>query len=189
MTFKMPKVRKINADNFQYVQEAGEPVLVMGMMVNNFQDPVPDQADLAPEYKWQTIVHQTAGHGCHQRYMVGIVLNAKDYVVEHMKKISNHFLDSEIGCIGTPCLDDILKYREMLRAMTMVVDCNYSYRDFEEGFYPINCSIHSLNALCKDKFPDDLEELLHWDESATGFDKIFGSVNRWSLVILGDNCD
>lgn len=104
-----------------------------------------------------------------------------------IQMLSDAWLESDAGCFGVP-LDEVLKYREQLKALFgLGVDCNQSYQDFEEGIYPIDCSPEALKALCEDDLPEELDDLIEFGDNK--FARFCGFVGRWSLFVLGENCD
>jgi hypothetical protein len=90
-------------------------------------------------------------------------------------------------CLGTGVvnLDEIIQYRSILKEK-LGVDCRVSYDSFEEAIYPIDCSVDNLKKLCVDDLPDDLDDLLFFENDLRRF---AGIVDRWHLYILGENCD
>ncbi len=96
------------------------PVLVLALK---------DEYDIIDREGWRYIAHQTAGHACHNHYMLGKILTPNDGIMEKMKKINDHWLDSDCG-FGAVTLDDINQYRAQLNDI-LGVDCNLSYTDFE----------------------------------------------------------
>lgn len=135
--------------------------------------------------KWLHIEHQTAGHGCHHHQITGRLLTPTPQMQIFMYETDKNWLDSCVGVWGVH-LDDILEYRKQLQ--TQGLDCGESYPSFEEGIYPIDCSVEIVRKVCTDEIPDDLDDFIEWGENP-GFEKIAGSVGRWGLFILGENCD
>lgn len=133
--------------------------------------------------KWLKIAHQTAGHGCNQHYMIATILNPTKTAKKLMKELNNIWLDSDCGVFGVE-LDSIKFYREKLLSYNL--DCNNSYHNFEEGIYPIDFTNETLRKLTNDSFPTDLDNLIKFD---TKISKFCGSINRFHLYILGENCD
>ncbi len=130
------------------------------------------------------IAHQTAGHGCHQHYLYGTVLTPREEVAAAMQVINDHWLDTDCGCLGVS-LDEVLAYRQQLQTL-LHADCNRTYRDFEEGIYPIDYTPQTLSSLQTDVFPPDLDELIEWKDR---LNRTAGLIGRWQVFILGENCD
>ncbi|MEK6861284.1 MAG: hypothetical protein AABY07_04900, partial [Nanoarchaeota archaeon] len=95
------------------------------------------------------------------------------------------WLDSDCGLFSVVSLEEILEYRGQLNKL-LDVDCDLSYKDFEEGIYPIDCSVENIRKLVLEEVPNHLDELIKWEHE---FEKVGGCVNRWNLYILGHNCD
>jgi len=141
--------------------------------------------EFKPGREFINLQHQTSGHACHQVYLQATVLTPREPVKIQM--LSDAWLESDAGCFGVP-LDEVLKYREQLKALFgLGVDCNQSYQDFEEGIYPIDCSPEALKALCEDDLPEELDDLIEFGDNK--FARFCGFVGRWSLFVLGENCD
>jgi hypothetical protein len=162
-----------------------EPVLALAIEVL----PVTLNAGLKrynfrPGREFRLIEHQTAGHACHHHLLWITELAPRDEVRIALKDIAGHYLDSDMGCWGVR-LDQILEYRARISAV-LNADCNDSYLDLEEGIYPIDCTAENLNRLCSDELPKDLDELIEFKDE---FDRVCGSVGRWKLLLLGENCD
>jgi hypothetical protein len=156
------------------------PVLVLGIQISS---EYPRRYRAKKKYDFKCIVHQTAGHGCHQQYVYGMILKPKK--LPEMELLARNYYASEIGCYSQS-LNDIIKYRDTLDRL-FGVDCNYTYREFEEGFYPIDFSKENLEKLAVDaaSIPDP-DSMIAWKES---FDRVVGCIGRWGLFILGENCD
>ncbi len=168
----MPTITKY--PDCQYLEESQLPTLVLA---------VPQKYDFKKGRIWQGIAHQTAGHGCHQHYMYGTILKPKSEIVEKIQHINKHWLDSDCGWAREATLDEILKYRKQLQEL-LGVDCNQSYADFEEGIYPIDCTIENLGKLTAEKFPKELDSLIRWNKDEPYFHRA-----DWKLYLLGENCD
>ncbi len=158
----------------QYLEESQLPALVLA---------VPQKYDFKKGRAWQGIVHQTAGHGCHQHYMYGTLIKPRSKLMSKIQQITQHWLDSDCGMGGGVALDEILEYRKQLQE-ELEVDCNHSYLDLEEGIYPIDCTIKNLRKLSAEKFPKELDSLIKWNKDGPYFHPV-----DWRLYILGENCD
>jgi hypothetical protein len=193
----MVKKRKIGKDKFAFSYAEFDyldtdlgislPQLVLGIEVreSDFNAKNDDWScrryDLKKGWKWLKIAHQTAGLACHQRYMLGILLQPKSVeVLQNMHNLSDRWLDSNAGVFGLS-MKEANEYSSDLK-MLFEVDCNASWRDMEEAIYPIDCTTENLAKLTSTKLPEDLDELVNWKD---GWERAVGCVNRWSLRILG----
>jgi len=165
---------KINPKECEYIPDEKFPLLVLASK---------EKHDFKDE-KFIAIAHQTAGHGCHQHYMFGKILRPKKKTKVAMEGIQNYWLNTDCGAFGVN-LDEIITYKNQLNKL-LGVNCNNSYYDFEEGIYPIDCSVKNLKKLCTDKFPENLDELINFESNSM---RLCGAINRWKIYILGENCD
>lgn len=101
-----------------------------------------------------------------------------------MREISDSWHESNSGAFGV-VLDEIIRYRAQLRQL-LGADCNFSYRDFAEAIYPIDCSVGNIRKIALDEVPDRLDDFISWKNES---DWIAGSFGRWNLYILGENSD
>lgn len=160
-------IKEDDCKNFSYFKEEDLPILVLG---------VPYKFQFTKERKFIKIAHQTAGILCHQRYIVGTVLKPKPKVLEAMKFISDFWLEKEsIFGFG---LNEIFEYRKQLNAK-LGVDCDNSFRDFEEGIYPIDVTKASLKKLTTEKIDDPSKFIA----------KKYILWPNWKLYIIGKNSD
>jgi hypothetical protein len=159
------------------------PRLVLAIKAYEYREEFRDYS-FKPVRKFLPIAHQTAGHGCHQHYLKGTVLIPRDDVAAAMQVLNDHWLDTDCGCLGVS-LDEVLEYRQQLQSL-LHVDCNLTYRDFEEGIYPMDYTLQTLSSLQIDEFPQDLDELIEWQDT---FNRTTGFIGRWQILILGENCD
>ena len=135
-----------------------------------------------PGRDWLKIAHQTGGHACHQHYLVGTILQPKSVeVLQKLTRLQQKWLGTDCGCFGV-ALDDLYTYRKDLNEMGL--DCQSCYRDFEEGFFPVDSV--GLPLLTNDVLPKDLDELIDFE---SGFDRMCGCIGRWHLQLLGENGD
>jgi len=158
------------------------PQLVLGIQFSG---------DFCPAYTFKPgrefviISHQCAGHACLHKNILGTVLTVKDVATMiQLQKLCNKWEGSCCGQFYTS-LDDLINYREDLRSL-LNCDCNRSYQSFVEGWYPVDLTDQSLAALASDILPSDHDDLIEWEYESQQF---CGIVGRWSLVILGQNCD
>ena len=145
---------------------------------------VADECEFTSDRIFISIQHQTAGHACHQHYMSGTILTPKPSVQTAINTICDSWLDSDVGCFGVT-FNNLTKYRQQLVDL-LEVDCQWSYPQFEEAIYPVDCCKEYLDKLCEDKLPDELDDLIVWKSD---WDKVCGSINRWNLYLMGENCD
>jgi len=174
---------------FKFNDELGLRLPLLVMAVKCHPEWGSTSLEGSPRYQFKpgrefiNLQHQTRGHACNQVYMQATLLKPREPVKIQM--LSDAWLDSDAGCFGVP-LDEVLKYREQLKALFgLGVDCNHSYQDFEEGIYPIDCSPEAIKALCEDDLPEELDDLIEFGDN--NFAKFY--VGRWSLFVLGENCD
>ena len=146
---------------------------------------------LEGERSWLKIAHQTAGFACNQHHLLGTVLDPRVKVGEAMCVLDKKWEGSCVGMYGAT-LDQVLAYREDLGEIFKAgLDCNFAFQELEEGFYPIDLTPQVLKRLAYDQLPKHLDELVDWDSMPgnPSLNKVFGSLNRWGLYILGNNCD
>lgn len=168
-------MENIDREQFKYFNDLDLPLLVLSTNHNyNFNN----------KKEWIKIAHQTAGIACHNHYFYGTIIEPKKYVKKVMKDISDYWYESNAGLFGSS-LDEILIYRNQLNEK-LDVDCNNSYKSFEEGLYPIDCTIENIQKLSRYNFTSDLDSLIKFDKKV---DRFFGSINRFNLYIIGENSD
>lgn len=177
----------MSVEKFKYVDQIGLtlPLLVLGVRVKDWEFKDEENArdyKFAKTRTWHRIVHQTAGLACHQKHLTGTIITPKTgEVAMGLSGIATEWYDSNVG-IGGASLENILKYRESL--LKIGLDCNYSYPDFEEGFYPIDPEY--ARQISAEPLPSNLDDLIEWD---SGLSRAIGSINRWGLWVLGPNSD
>ena len=172
--------------DFEHLDHTSFPVLVLGIKYHNWmiKDNYEQKYTFRQGREWKTIAHQTAGHACHQHYMIGTILKPKNVdILQSMNELTSHWLNSDCGVFGVGLEDINLYERQLQRHFGLT--CNFSYRDFEEGIYPIDCTPEALKKMAEDP-PSYLDGEIIWEND---LDKIAGSINRWRLWILGKNCD
>jgi hypothetical protein len=173
-------------EDFKYLEwDYGMPLpqLVLAIKASEYRGEF-RAYDFKPVRKFLPIAHQTAGHGCHQHYLYGTVLIPRVDVAAAMQAINDHWLESDCGCLGVS-LDEILVYRQQVQTL-LHADCNRTYRDFEEGIYPVDYTPQTLSSLQTEEFPPDPDELIAWKDR---LDRTAGFIGRGQLFILGENCD
>ncbi|MGG6284026.1 hypothetical protein ACQ4M3_20795 [Leptolyngbya sp. AN03gr2] len=167
------------------------PTLVLAIEVN------PQIITNAPSFKsnrewfpfnfgreWLAIRHQTGGIAVHEHYLFASKLRTTQRIFDNMKALSDYYWASNIGTAGEPTLNSLIKYRQQLKEV-LGVDCNQSYADFQEGYYPID--LEFISKLTTETLPNNLEDLLersttkrqHWEQFAW----------QWKLLILTENSD
>jgi len=174
-------LQTIDTSDYKYFNSIDFPVLVLGIRMSRLNEELWKFKDAD---KWIKIAHQAGGHLCSQHYMVGKPLTMTKDAIIAAHKINNYWLGSDCGVFGTS-LNELEEYRAQLKKL-LDVDCNMSYPLFEEAIYPIDYSKENLGKLCEDDLPEDLDDLIEFKNERF---KIFGSVGRWDLMILGDNGD
>ena len=169
---------------FKYPEEHGLklPIIVLGIKTS---EEYPCGYEAKKEYNLIKIKHQTAGHGCHQLYLFGSVLEPKNK--KQIEKLANYWFETDEGVFGPPILNSVLEYRKQLKK-EFGVDCNECYADFSEASYPIDCNINNISKIAKNikSLPEDFDEMLVFNSN---LHKLCGMIGRWSLFILGKNCD
>lgn len=176
----MAQIEQISRKDFEYSDSLTFPKLVVGIK----HDPDSIQSyDFKDEREWLNIRHQTGGNAHNDNYLTVTVLKPKNVeILEKMMEINNCWKDSSCGFFGVN-LDDLIIYRNQLKEL-LDVDCNHSYRDFEEGIYPINLTAENIRKLSSDEMPDNLDDLIKYERD---FERIVGCFGRWNLYILGEN--
>lgn len=167
--------RPIVSSECKYLEDDELPALVL---YTNRWYPFKDMS------RWRAIRHQCAGLACDQFELVGMILSPNDRTRVAIRSIQDRWLDSNCGAFHSS-LDDMGEYRDHL-VETLGVDCNYSFDDFREAVYPIDINMESIQRLVTDDLPNDLDDLIEWEND---FTKVFGLLNRWNLCILGQNSD
>jgi hypothetical protein len=138
----------------------------------------------ASGYEWVEFQHQTAGLACHQHTIVGILLSPREKVREILRDLSREWLDSNAGWGGNS-LKVVNEYEAWLQSR-LDVSCDNSYGILEEGLYPIDATAESLKKLTNTELPADLDDLIKWPSD---MERFCGSLGRWKLFCIGENCD
>ncbi len=179
------------------------PILVLAIYEQSPDDP----GDYLLKAEWAgrlgleallPLRHQTAGVACHQHYMWAIPLKPRPEVEVAMCRLEKHWYEQDTGALGV-ALDELLEYRGQLRDW-LHVDCNWTYRYFEEGIYPVDGTTEHINRLTEQELPEDFDELLDWmrpddpedpreRERRVAIRRLMGFIFRWKLFILGENSD
>jgi len=176
----------LNAKDFEYYAESKLPKLVLAIECSNiYSHSDMRKYNFKQDRKWKLVVHQTAGMGCHQRYLYATELTPRTSTTrKKIKELCSFWLDSDIGVFGKT-LTEVNSYNDQLDKM-LGVSCESSYMDFEEGIYPIDCTKDNLFKMTKTVLPDALDSFIEWDNE---MDKFVGCMGRWKLFILGENGD
>ena len=176
------KKSKFNYDDYTYFNGSELPKLILGLKINPAYS-YEEEYKFKSDKEWTKIAHQAAGHACHQHYFIATILTPKPELINKIKDICDEYLDSDIGCFGVN-IHELNSYVDLLKS-NLDVDCEWSYTAFEEALYPIDYKKETISKLTVDILPDDLNNLVEWEE---GFQKSIGCVNRWGIYILGQNC-
>ncbi len=181
---KESKNTVLDIGDFKYLPSNELPKLVLGIKVplSAFDEDVSSfNYEFAPGKDWHKIAHQTAGMGCHQKYLIGTFLTPKsEFTFGAMKNICDGWLGRNTG-IGGTTLREINDYSAKLRLLQAC--CERSYADLEEGYYPID--IEYVKKFTDDVFPENLDDLIIWRD---GFHRA-GNSRKFVLAILGKNSD
>jgi hypothetical protein len=166
--------------SYGYLAPVSLPMLVLAIREHagyphdwNFREPE----------RWSRVVHQTAGHACHQHYMWAMELEPNRAARTLMAELNHDVRLENLGLFGVP-LDEVLYYRGRIQEFGL--DCNGSYPDLEEAIYPIDCSVEVVRQVSDTPVPDDLDELIAWRDNR---ERLPGSIGRWRLYILTQNSD
>lgn len=133
--------------------------------------------------RWTLIEHQGSGVGCHNFKAHCIILPIKPEMRQPIADLARKWLDSNAGVFGVT-LKEINEYEADLQKMGLT--CNSSYAEFVEAIYPFDCTIENLRKVTDAELPDDLDELLSFENE---WNRALGSIKRWNAYILGENCD
>lgn len=178
----------LNIEDFKYLNNLllPYPQLVLGIKIpqESFRSEYfPRVYNFKPGREWLKIAHQTGGLSCHQHYFVCTLLTPKSAnVFDSYQKLADKWYGTNAG-IGGISLEEAIAYQNDLKQL-LKVNCNVSWCMLEEGLYPIDAKYTSDLAL--DDLPKDFDELIDFK---SGLERASGSINRWSLVVLGKNSD
>ena len=175
----------MNPEEFTYLEKF--PVLVLGVEIMQYFDRQKKKMMLkdiefgfTKNRKWLKIAHQTAGLCCYQHYLIGTLLKPREEIKREMQEINDFWFDSQEHQPAK--LVSIKVYQQYLRKW-LNVDCNRSYHELEEAYYPIDCTEENLKQLCSDKLPKALDDWLVKPKDKYCYTK------NWELLILGGNSD
>jgi hypothetical protein len=178
-------------DYFGWPKKDDLPRIILGIIP-------PDRAfEESPRYLWKEpkfkdrtwlkIAHQTAGLSCNQKFIIGTILTPKSpEILRSINLLCDKWLDSNMGCWGLSLKEANEYENDLWRLFGANVGCNSSWKDLEEAWYPIDCTKNALNTLTSDTLPDNLDDLILWEN---GWERAMGCVNRWSIRVLGLNGD
>lgn len=192
-------------ERFRGCRECGLELPILVLAIYEPSPDVPEDYRLNAEWAGRLglegllpLRHQTAGVGCHQHYMWVIPLKPRPEVEVAMYRLEKHWYAQDTGALGVP-LDELVEYRGQLRDW-LHVDCNWTYRYFEEGIYPVDGTPEHIKRLTEQELPEDFDELLEWTrpddpedpqerERRVAMRHLMGFIFRWKLFILGENSD
>lgn len=136
-----------------------------------------------PGRKWEMFEHQCGGVSCNHQRIFGTKLNPHPAKIAGIKALCDRWYGTEEWGNSRLTLASANLYQESLREF-IGANCNHSFRTFAEAWYPVDEDFAAQ--LTDEPLPIDFDDLIDWTKSP---DKIFGCLNRWSLVILGENSD
>jgi len=166
-------------EKFNFLRDLSEPILVLAFDAEKcIKEP-----HFNKKYKFEPIIHQCAGVGCHHRYLYIHKLEFKSKKLAFLaKKLHKFYFGTSLGCFG-PQLDNLVKYDKNLKEL-FGMGCNYTWSELQEAIYPID--IDWLHKVTKTVLPHNLDDLLVFDNKC---ESLCGSYNRWKLLILAENSD
>ncbi len=182
-----PEIKALKTEHFRPSDELGlslpRLVLVTEPDVRSLFDGDARDYAFKPGRDWLKIEHQTAGHRCNQRYLIGTVLTPKNPEVSRgMVALARKWFNSQAARGENP-LDALIDYRADLKSF-LNADCNDSHGKMEEGLMPID--IQFLPQLVTETLPKDLDDLILFD---TGWERAAGCADRWQLYVVSVNSD
>lgn len=77
-------------------------------------------------------------------------------------------------------LDFLIEYESIL--LQVGLSCNRSCKNLENGYYPIDFDKDIVKRLFVDEMPDDLDDLINFENNT---DRLGGIIGRWRCAILG----
>lgn len=177
----------LRLEDFAYAEDLqiALPQLVLGIEISKRD--LSEESTFGYQFKpgriWLKLVHQTAGHACHQRYLICTLLTPKSpKIAQGLAALDRKWIDSQAGCFGVS-LGQAVGYDADLRSL-LGAGCNDSHHHFEEGFMPLDTRF--VPEVAADTLPQDLDELIEW---RNGFERMGGSIGRWRVAVLGQNSD
>jgi hypothetical protein len=136
-----------------------------------------------PERHAEVFEHQCGGVSCAHQVIHGIALKVRPDKFDGVRKLCERWYGSEEWGGSSLTLDSLLRYRADLKEL-LGADCNGSFPTFMEAWYPLDPGF--APELSAEPLPEDFDALIDWSRSP---DRFCGCLNRWSLVILGENSD
>ncbi len=146
----------------------GEPVALLA-----FTTSIPR---LAAGRDWYGIDHQAGGYACDHPHLVGLRLTIRPSMAEKLKDLVRRYLGAAGGHLSLDKVtaSDIVGYTQVLADLGL--HCDSSYRNLQEGVYPIDATSQAL-ALIADEPPD-----LDLVKDPLGYGGL-------AIVILAENSD
>jgi len=157
---------------------------------------VVEELESLPEFNsslpWVAVTHQSAGMGCHQRRVIGVPVTLHEAGVELAVKLGG-FADvawndghSCVG-IGGVMLSELEGYHRLLSSVGLSAEHTWEW--LEEGCSPVDATDTNLEALGSlPGFSGEIHTLIE-DSSSWGGLRLFAKDSRWSVLVLGENCD
>ncbi len=132
---------------------------------------------LSANYEWFCADHQAGGHACDQVRFVGTPLNLRPSIDEHLRQLAKKYYYAQCGHFyrGRLRASDIVGYVETLHSLGF--ECEYSWRLFQEGIYPIDATQAHLDRL-SDR-PPNLNDI-----TARG-----KTLDNLTILVLAENSD
>ena len=175
------ETKQLDEKVFEFIPNIKLPVL--SLVINQDYDDIISY-DFVEGREWLNIQHQTGGEAHKNNYFTGTILKPRSKTHEGMKQINERWYFSMLGFLRDPNLNELLEYKTQLNDL-LGVDCNESFMEFEEGIYPIDCSVKNIRKLALDELPDNLDDLIRFEAIPY---RSTGPNVKWDLYILGDNC-
>jgi hypothetical protein len=191
----------LDVDGWKYLKDDVLPKLVLGVEIPPKKATSVKPEECRPKFtsarEWHPIAHQTAGLMCNHRYLWATFLQVTAETQLKLIQLSKEYYYSNLD-FHSVCLSEIIGYRDRLKEIDSRLNCDRSYQDLEEAFYPVD--LEGLPLLCTDTLPKDLDDLIEPVEGELSSDA--GRLERWErfmnerdrqqewkLIILGENCD
>ena len=179
-----PMLTKISTYDAPFsFDETGQPDPILVLATPATSESV--KWNFKPGREWYWIDHQAAGVGCRHPEFVVTILDIRPEALEKLRDLDAEYCGSDLGVFGVP-LSAYIKYQEYLAAIDPALTCETSYGDLIEAVYPIDYTAGAVAALTTEELPADLNTLVKWDNP---LDEFLGCVNRWRLLLLGQNSD
>jgi hypothetical protein len=176
----------LNIEDFKYLDKKQLPKLILGIKIDpsEFNEELSSYGyEFTPGKEWHKIAHQSAGLGCHQHYLIGTFLKPRSLLVAGgMQHLTKKWLGTNTG-VGKISLQEIKNYHNDLVSI-FAADCNHSFRDLNEGYYPID--LEYISRFTDEELPKNLDDLIIWKD---GFQRAAHAGKLFNLVVLGPNSD